>query len=447
MNASHKVLVAGLLSLYGSVVFAGPDFSQLGKSLTAMGAEQSGNQDGSIPPYTGGLTTAPAGFDKKSFVRPDPFATEKPLLSIDQSNVEQYAGKLTAGTIALIKRYPSFRVDVYPTHRTAATPKWVQDNTINNAGKATLEAGGTSVAGVHASIPFPIPQNGNEAMWNLLMRFNGDTMDFRKFTAFNVTSAGQLTISTQGRFLVESEYYNTGKPDSNLLQRNRADYVGPARRAGESLMVLEPANYERVERRAYQYLPGQRRVKLAPDVAYDTPNTTTSGMSTMDDVGLFNGKQDRFDFKLVGKKELYVPYNTYRMVYADNPQDVFKPNHINPDMVRWELHRVWVVEATLKPGARHIYKKREFYLDEDSWAPLAVDQYDARDTLWRVGFNYPTQSYDVDTFSSWTAGHYDLIGGNYYINLWPGKSGLRIVAEHQPDNFWSPDSLAGSGIR
>ncbi len=447
MNASHKVLVAGLLSLYGSVVFAGPDFSQLGKSLTAMGAEQSGNQDGSIPPYTGGLTTAPAGFDKKASSGLDPFATEKPLLSIDQSNVEQYAGKLTAGTIALIKRYPSFRVDVYPTHRTAATPKWVQDNTINNAGKATLEAGGTSVAGVHASIPFPIPQNGNEAMWNLLMRFNGDTMDFRKFTAFNVTSAGQLTISTQGRFLVESEYYNTGKPDSNLLQRNRADYVGPARRAGESLMVLEPANYERVERRAYQYLPGQRRVKLAPDVAYDTPNTTTSGMSTMDDVGLFNGKQDRFDFKLVGKKELYVPYNTYRMVYADNPQDVFKPNHINPDMVRWELHRVWVVEATLKPGARHIYKKREFYLDEDSWAPLAVDQYDARDTLWRVGFNYPTQSYDVDTFSSWTAGHYDLIGGNYYINLWPGKSGLRIVAEHQPDNFWSPDSLAGSGIR
>ncbi|MNJ26052.1 hypothetical protein D3C77_205170 [compost metagenome] len=170
-------------------------------------------------------------------------------------------------------------------------------------------------------------------------------------------------------------------------------------------------------------------------------------MSTMDDVGLFNGKQDRFDFKLVGKKEIYVPYNTYRMVYSDTPQEVFKANHINPDFVRWELHRVWVVEATLKPGARHIYKKREFYIDEDSWAPLAVDQYDARDTLWRVGFNYPTQSYDVSAFSSWTAGHYDLIGGSYYINLWPGSSGLRIAAEHQPENFWSPDSLAGSGIR
>jgi len=447
MNTSHKVLVASLLSLFGSVALAAPDYSQLGKSLTAMGAQQSGNQDGSIPAYTGGLTTVPAGFDKYSFVRPDPFANEKPLFSIDQKNVSQYADKLTAGTVALIKRYPSFRIDIYPTHRTATSPQWVLDNTIKNAGKATLEADGTSVAGVHASIPFPIPQNGNEAMWNLLMRYNGDTMDFRNFKAFNVNSSGQMSMSTQGRFLVESEYYNPAKADSSFLQRTRLDYTGPARRAGEVAMVLEPAMYTKTERRAFQYLPGQRRVKLAPDLAYDTPNTSTSGMSTMDDVGLFNGKQDRFDFKLVGKKEVYVPYNDYRLVYADNPQAIFTPNHINPDYVRWELHRVWVVEATLKPGARHIYKKREFYLDEDSWAPLAVDQYDARDSLWRVGFNYPTQSYDASTFSSFTAGHYDLIGGNYYIHLWPGTPGLRIASEHQPDNYWSPDSMAGSGIR
>lgn len=447
MNASHKVLVGVLLSLYGSIALAGPDFSQLGKSLTAVGAQQGANQDGSIPAYTGGLTTAPAGFDKSTFVRPDPFANEKPLFSIDQKNVDQHAGKLTAGTVALIKRYPGFRVDVYPTQRTATSPQWVLDNTVKNAGKAKLEEGGTSVSGIHASIPFPIPQNGNEAMWNMLMRYQGDTMDFRKYSAFNVNSAGQMSLSTQGRFVMESEYYNNAKPDSNLLQRNRVDYVGPARRAGEAVLLLDPINYKDAGRLAYQYLPGQRRVKLAPDLAYDTPNASTSGMSTIDDVGLFAGKQDRFDFKLVGKKELYVPYNTYRMVYADKPKEVFKADHINPDYVRWELHRVWVVEATLKPGARHIYKKREFYLDEDSWAPLAADQYDARDSLWRVGFNYTTQSYDAMTFSSYTGGHYDLIAGSYYINFWPGSSGLRIAAEHQPDNFWSPDALAGSGIR
>lgn len=447
MNATHKMLGATLLCLHGSFALAGTDFSELGKSLTAFGAQQSGNKDGSIPPYTGGLTTVPAGFDKNSYVRPDPFAAEKPLLSIDQKNVDQFADKLTSGTVALIKRYPSFRVDVYPTHRTAAAPQWVQDNTIRDAGKAKLEADGVSVTGAHARIPFPIPQNGNEAMWNMLMRYNGDTMDYRKFTAFNVNAAGQVSISTQGRYILETEFYNTAKPDSTVLQRNRMDYTGPARRAGESVMVLEPASYTATDRRAFQYLPGQRRVKLAPDLAYDTPNTSTSGMSTMDDVGLFNGKQDRFDFKLVGKKELYVPYNDYRMVYADKPQEVFKADHINPDYVRWELHRVWVVEATLKPGARHIYKKREFYLDEDSWAPLAVDQYDARDSLWRVGFNYPSQSYDASTFSSFTAGHYDLIAGTYYIHLWPGTAGLRITSDHQPDNYWSPDSLAGSGIR
>ncbi len=61
------------------------------------------------------------------------------------------------------------------------------------------------------------------------------------------------------------------------------------------------------------YLPGQRRVKAAPDVAYDTPNPGTAGATTYDDAFMFNGAMDRYDFKLIGKKEMYVPYNAYKL--------------------------------------------------------------------------------------------------------------------------------------
>ena len=82
---------------------------------------------------------------------------------------------------------------------------------------------------------------------------------------------------------------------------------------------------------------------------------------------MFNGAPDRYDWKLIGKKELYIPYNAYRL---DSPQlkysDIIKPGHINRDLTRYELHRVWEVEATLKTGERHIYAKRHFFIDEDT---------------------------------------------------------------------------------
>jgi len=200
-------------------------------------------------------------------------------------------------------------------------------------------------------------------------------------------------------------------------------------------------------RRAWQYLPGQRRVRLAPDLAYDTPNPSTAGISTVDDVNLFNGKPDRFDWKLVGKKEVYVPYNTYRFTYYDKPEELFQAKFINPDLVRWELHRMWVVEATLKEGQRHVYSRRTFYLDEDSWNVLAADQYDGRGQLWRPGFAYITQSYDVPAPISIPSGHYDLIGGGYYINVWPGASGMKVSDTLSPDSQWTADSLAAAGVR
>ncbi|MNJ22405.1 hypothetical protein D3C77_167760 [compost metagenome] len=450
IKLTKTLIAAALLAAHAGVLHAAvteQEAKQLGSTLTPLGAEMAGNADGTIPAYTGGLLTAPAGFDKTTGIRPDPFANEKPQFSIDASNVDTYADKLTEGTKALIKARPGFRVDVYPTHRTVGYPQFVLDNTRKNATQAQLTNDDQNLQGARAGVPFPIPKRGIEVMFNHLTRYQGVGYLAPKYGAYNVDAAGKLVVSTEGRWMYEMPYYDTSKAEApTIITRARANYTGPARRAGEAVMTFDNIDTEK-GRRAYQYLPGQRRVRLAPDLAYDTPNASTSGMSTVDDIYLFNGRLDRFDWKLIGKKEMYVPYNTYRFTYAEDPKNVFGPKFINPDLVRWERHRVWVVEATLKEGKRHIYSKRTFYIDEDSWTALAVDQYDGRGQLWRPGFSYMTQMYDVGAINNSPGGHYDLIAGTYYINVWPGKGGVKVMDKLSPDNGWTSDSLAGAGVR
>lgn len=439
---------AGMLSAHIGLVHAAvsaEEAKKLGTTLTLVGAEKAGNKEGTIPEYTGGLTTAPAGFDRSKGVRPDPFASEKPLFSIDAKSMDKHADKLTEGTKALMKAHAGYRIDVYRTHRTAAFPKFVLDNTVKNATRANSTNGGIEFTDAKAGIPFPIPKNGGEVMLNYSARFDGVSVVLPKYAAYNVNSAGQLVMATGGVWTIERPYYDESKEPA-LLTRARANYMAPARRAGESIMTHDGMDRSK-GRRAWQYLPGQRRVRLAPDLAYDTPNPSTAGMSTVDDVNLFNGSMDRYDWKLVGKKEVYVPYNTYRFTYHDKPEEVFQPKFINPDVVRWELHRVWVVDATLKEGQRHIYSRRTFYVDEDSWNIVAADQYDGRGQLWRPGFAYLTQNYDVPAPISMTSGHYDLISGSYYMNVWPGAHGLKVSGALTPDSQWTADSLAGAGVR
>ncbi len=451
MKKLAKALIcAGMLSAYMGALHAAvsaDEAKKLGAELTAMGSEKAASKDGAIPEYTGGLTTTPAGFVKGKGVRPDPFANEKPLFSIDAKSVDKYGDKLTEGAKALLKSYAGFRMDVYPTHRTVAFPKALLDATVKNATQAKLSDDGLSLIGGRGGIPFPIPKIGNEVMFNHLARYMGQQIVLPKYSAYNVDRSGTLVLSTQGIWIQDLPYYDsTQKADTTVLSRARANYSGPARRAGEGIMTVDSLDSDK-GRRAWQYLPGQRRVRLAPDLAYDTPNPSTGGMSTYDDVNMFNGKLDRFDYKLVGKKEVYVPYNNYRFTYHDKPEDVFQPKFVNPDFVRWELHRVWVVEAKLKEGKRHIYSRRTFYLDEDSWCIVAVDQYDGRGQLWRPGFSYLTANYDAASVSAMASGHYDLIAGSYYINLWAGAGGLKVTDTVLPDSSWTADNLAAQGVR
>ena len=445
LSASLALALAGQAQ---AAVSAG-EAAKLGTSLTQVGAEVAANADGSIPAYTGGLTTPPASFKAGSSMRPDPYANEKPLLVIDGKNVAQYKNLLTATTAELAKRFPSFRVDVYPTHRSVALPQAVLDNTKKNAVNAQPLEGGMAVDNVLPGIPFPIPQTGAEAMWNFLLRYQGVNIA-TKYASWNVDSAGVASLATTGQaFINYAIYEDMSKPITakDTYYQMKLYYTAPARRAGEAIMLRDAANPLEQPRHAWQYLPGQRRVKLAPNLAYDTPNPGTGGSGTYDDVFVFNGALDRFDWKLVGKQEMIVPYNTYKLTYEPSAKALTTANHLSPDYVRWEKHRVWVVEGTLKPGARHIYAKRRFYIDEDSWMALASDQYDARGQLYRGSFAFLSQSYDKQTPDASPFMIYDLVGGSYNINGVVGPYGGIKYGESLSKAKWSPESLAGAGIR
>ncbi|RON20909.1 outer membrane lipoprotein-sorting protein [Pseudomonas brassicacearum] len=452
MKFVQTVLAASLAMVVAAQAHAAvsaQDAAKLGSSLTLVGAEKAGNADGSIPAYDGGLTTPPASFKAGDSMRPDPFANEKPLLVIDGKNVDQYKAQLTATTAELAKRFPTFKVEVYPTHRTVSLPKAILDNGVKNATGAKSLEGGLAIDNVLPGIPFPIPQSGNEAMWNFLLRYQGVSIS-SKYDSWNVDSAGVPSLATTGQASISYPIYeNLAQPitSSDVYYQMKLAYTGPARRAGEAIMLKDAANPLQQPRRAWQYLPGQRRVKLAPNLAYDTPNPGTAGAGTYDDVFVFNGALDRYDWKLVGKQEMIVPYNTYKLTYVQDPKSITTPNHLAPDFVRWEKHRVWVVEGTLKSGARHIYAKRRFYLDEDSWTALASDQYDARGQLYRGSFAFLSQSYDKQVPDSTPFMIYDLVGGSYNINGVVGPYGGIKYVDPLSKAQWSSESLAGAGIR
>jgi hypothetical protein len=439
-------LVAAVTTGGALAAITADEAKTLSTTLTPVGAEKAANKEGTIPAYTGGLTTAPAGYKAGDGIRPNPFASEKPRVSIDAKNMAQYSANLTEGTKALLQKYPTYRVDVYPTQRSVAFPKWVTDNTAKNAIKSKTTNDGHTLEGAHAGFPFPIPKTGNEAMWNHLVRFNGPAYE-SKYRNLTVDSSGRTSLSTEGNSTQEYPYWDNTKTSADTYWKLRLMYTGPARRAGEGLLIIDPLDTGTKERRAWAYLPGQRRVKVAPDLSHDTPNPGTGGGNTFDDIFIFNGSMDRFDFKLVGKKEMLVPYNAYAAVYQAKQDDLLKPNHLNPDLVRWELHRVWVVEATLKEGKRHVYSKRTFYLDEDSWAALASDEYDARGQLYRTGFAYMAPSYDLPAPYTDMFSHYDLVSRNYSVTGYVAETGGVKHIKPLPEREWTADSLAGSGVR
>jgi len=281
-------------------------------------------------------------------------------------------------------------------------------------------------------------------MWNHLLKISSPAQ--HKVRAYTVDTNGRPVMSTEILVTEEVPFWQSKMTDG-YFQLLKVEITGPPRRAGEAFLIKDTIDPSAYPRRAWQYLPGQRRVKMGPELGWDTPDSATNGASTHDDNWIFNGPMDRYNWKLVGKKELYVPYNNYKLAYHSKASEILKPHYVNPDYVRWELHRVWVVEATLKPGKRHVYAKRYFYLDEDCWRALACDEFDARGQLFRSGFTYMTQWYTRPEPYFAPFGHHDFMSGTYSLNGYYAETGGLNSIPAPPVKSWSPDALAGSGVR
>jgi len=402
----------GLLLVTSSALaeISASEAERLGQDLTPMGAEQAGNEAGTIPAWDGGITGAPAGFESGGH-HPDPFAEDDIQFTVTRDNMSQHADKLTEGHKAMLEQYgDTFKMNVYPTRRSASYPQRIYDATRQVATTARLTENGNGVTGAVVGIPFPLPDNGLEAIWNHILRFRGVSAK-RHIGQAPVTSSGSYTM-----VVLEDEYYApyhlpgaTEEGLNNVIIQFRQRITEPARLVGQILLVHETLNQAKEHRKAWVYNPGQRRVRRAPNVAFDNPGTASDGLRTSDQLDMFNGSPERYNWELVGKKEMYVPYNSYKL-HSDTVgySELLTPNHLNPDYTRYELHRVWVVEATLKEGTRHLYKRRTFYIDEDSWQIVAVDQYDNRDELWRVSEGHGINYYDVPTYWYTVEAHYDL---------------------------------------
>ncbi len=448
------LIAAAVLGAPAVAAIPAADAAKLGNELTPLGAEKAGNVDGTIPAWDGGLDSkTKAGFPNYRTGQhyPDPFASDKPLYTISAANMGQYADKLTEGHKKLLQTYrSSFRMPVYTTRRSAAAPQRIYDATRRIATTATLAKGGNGVTNAGEGIPFPIPKEGVEAFWNHVLRYRGDVI-VRNIGQFPVTAGGAYTM-VKFRDETMVAYSLAGAKSENLnnvIAYFIQETVAPARLAGEVLLVHETLDQSLENRRAWVYNPGQRRVRRAPNVAFDNPGTNSDNLRTSDQFDMYNGSPQRYDWKLVGKKELLVPYNSYKL-HSNTLKysDILKKNHINPDVARYELHRVWVVDSTLKPGQSHLYSRRTLYLDEDSWQIVAVDCYDSRGQLYRVQEGHVISYYDVPAL--WTALEtvYDLTNGRYLaLGLDNEEPRSRDFTQKRTTADYQPAALQRRGVR
>ena len=425
------------------------DAARLGKDLTPMGAIKAGNADGTIPAWDGGITTPPTGYNSGDH-HPDPFASDQPLYTITAQNKDQHKDKLTAGHLAMLDAYPdSFKLNVYPTRRSAAFPQRIYDATRANASKAKLIADGNGVGDAIIGIPFPIPSSGGEVIWNHLLRYRGDTVGRWIAQAVPTRSGKYTLVKFEDEFdMLYSKPGAKFEDLHNVILYFKQKVIAPARLAGFILLAHETLNQVKQPRAAWTYNTGQRRVRRAPNVAYDNPGTASDGMRTSDQFDMFNGAPDRYNWKLIGRKEMIVPYNAYKLHSKDvKYKDILSSKHINPDLARYELHRVWVVDATLREGTSHIYPRRTFYIDEDSWQILAVDQYDRRGNLWRVSEGFPINYYDVPTLWSTLEVHTDLQAGRYLAIGLDNESRMYDFNFKRTAKDYTPAALRREGTR
>ena len=234
------------------------------------------------------------------------------------------------------------------------------------------------------------------------------------------------------------------KKDGVLFKFN-STAASPARDSGEGLLVLDHVNMTQNPRKAWTYDPGERRVRRAPTLSFDTPDRA---INTFDDHEMFNGSPEKYDWKLVGKKEMYVPYNNNNLNSTKHSfNDIHKVNFINSDLIRYELHRVWVIEGTVKQDERHLYARRTMYIDEDTWTGLVADKYDGKGNLWRVSFKYPVNAPEVPAIAGGFFLHHDLKTNGYltFFTVSGQDKSYNFSKEPPSSQFFTPAALRRRG--
>lgn len=414
-----KVLAALALGVasFGS---AAADPSQLGTTLTQNGANPKASADGTIPAYTGGITKPPAGYVKGGD-HIDPFGDDKPLFSITAQNMEQYAARLSEGQKALLTRYPeTYRLDIYPSRRSCALPQPVYDETKKNASRARLIDDGNGVADARIGVPFPIPKSGLEIYWNHNFFWHG-----HRYHA--VTSGANVYANgTRTKIIREDWRYNfyadPQGPDPKHAN-NQFHWMGiwkaPTRFNGSGFSMYNTINQVKQPRNGVMFNPSTRKIMRAPAgaVTYDGLLSTANGLRNNHNMYMFSGAPDRYEWKLLGKKEIYVPYNAYKASAMTVDRDDFMTiNHPNPDYLRYELHRVWQVEITQKPQFNMKQARRVFYADEDSWIFLLADIYNKDNELMRIQHAFIKNYYEAPACVFEFDIMYEVASGRYNID-------------------------------
>ena len=478
--------------------------AKLGKELTPIGATAAGNADGTIPEWVGGKNfdetirsqtpqsleavrqqfeavraKSPADFDAllkyvDSFTidqypqiskqidaiiaklpkEQQDLATkqrnqigggggkyEKPQFIITKDNMSKYADHLTAGQKAMFAKYADYRMIVYPTMRASFFPPEIEKATIKNATAGNLK-GTDDVEGAVLGFPFPIPKSGAEVLWNHKMRYRGSAV-----RRFNNQAIVKLDGSYKITKLVEDVKFiysnlKEAHPGTKILLYYLSEVLSPPRVAGQLILVHESSGAGGSGRDAWIFNPGLGRVNRAPDVGYDNPYIGTDGEQFNDQVDMFNGALDRYDWKLVGKKDMYIAYNSF-LINAPliKYKDIIRPGHINQNLSRYEMHRVWVVDATLRSGLRHQFKRRTFYVAEDAWAVAAVDDYDNRDQMWKVQEAQLISVPFVPTVTGIPEIIYDLQSGRYFVTALQNEDKISDFKIDFKDDYFSPSNL------
>lgn len=390
------------------------DASRLAKDLTPVGAERMGNGK-DIPTWNGGLKQSKSHVSGE--YHSNPYFREQPLFTISQANMEEHKARLSLGSQKLLKQFPSMELPIYKTHRSASYPDYVYEGMKKNMETASLMKYGSGVSGSRISSPFPIPQNGLEVLWNHTLRFRGQSISYEASTV-HVNAAGSRAVTLRDY----KYYFGYSDPELSTADLNNKIFflkrktLAPSSQAGGITLVHETLDQVRSPRKSWIYVPGQRRVRRTPDLNHDTPDIATDSLRTIDQVDMFNGAPTYYDWKLVGKQEMYIPYNSYLLHSKDlTIEDITGPAHLNPKLLRYEAHRVWVVEATLRVGLQHRYAKRRYYFDEDSWSIVYAEEYDEEGELWQFSEAHLINYFEVPLMFSTLENTYDFKDGRYFV--------------------------------